>query len=96
MTFFEVVQVAQILASHKLRDVCSKRLPSHPFGPPFLKIMPLFILRNLKRGRRVPSATKLPNCKPQQALLYTNMVFNKPSYGGMASSYASPSVETGK
>jgi hypothetical protein len=34
-------------------------------GPLLQKTIPPFILRNLKRGRSVPSVTALPICKPQ-------------------------------
>jgi hypothetical protein len=65
-------------------------------GHTFLKTMPPFILLNLKRGRRVPSATELPNWEPQQALLYAEKVFDDPNFGGTALSYSSVSEEEGK
>ncbi len=40
---FKVALVAQILASHELREFCSWCSPSHPVRPPFLKTMPPFI-----------------------------------------------------
>ncbi len=66
---FEEALVAWILASQELREVRSWQPPSHPMGPPFLKTMPLFILQNLRRGRRVPSATSFPTWEPQHVLL---------------------------
>ncbi len=39
-------------------------------GPPFLKMMPPFMLLNLNRGRIVTSATELPSWEPQHTLLY--------------------------
>ncbi len=69
MAFLDVMLVARILALQELSDVRSWSLPSHPMGPPLQKTIPPFILRNLKRGRSVPSTTALPICEPQHALL---------------------------
>ncbi len=68
-TFGEVALVAWISASQELSSVHSWQLPSQPRGLTFLKSMPPLILWNLKRGRRVPSATTLPIWDPQQASL---------------------------
>ena len=51
-TFFDVPLVAQISVWQKLRDIHSLCSPSQQIGPPFFKMMPPFILQNLKRGRR--------------------------------------------
>ncbi len=61
MIFVEVALVAPISASQELREVHSCHSPSQPMGPPFLNTIPPFMLQNLKRGRRVPSATAEPN-----------------------------------
>ena len=78
-----------------LREVRSCRSPSLPRRPPFLKIMPPFMLRNLKSGRRMPSATELPSWEPQHASLYAERVLEEPRDGGIASSYASTSEDGG-
>jgi hypothetical protein len=46
-------------------------------------------LRNLKSGRRVPSATELPSWETQHASLYAERVLEEPRDGGIASLYAS-------
>ncbi len=55
--------------------------------------MPPFMLLNLKKGMKVLSATELPSWEPHHALLYAKRVFEEANVGGMASSYASVSVE---
>ena len=67
--FLEVALMARILASQELREVRSCRSQSQPRGLPFLNTIPPLMLQNLKSGRRVPSATAFPICKPQQASL---------------------------
>ncbi len=56
-SFLEVVLAAQISASQELREVPSCHSKSQPRGPPFLNTIPPLMLRNLKSGRKVPSAT---------------------------------------
>ncbi len=84
-TFLEVAHVVQISASQELRDVRSWRSPIHPRGPPFLKMMLPFMLQNLKSGSSIPLAMALPSCEPQQALLYAEIVSDRPKVGATAS-----------
>ncbi len=86
MTFFDVAFVAQISASQELRELRSWHSPIHPAGPPLRKMIPPFILRNLKSGRRVPLAMALPIWEPQQASLYAENVDELRGLGGTACS----------
>jgi hypothetical protein len=85
--------VACILASQKLRKVW--RLAVHTSGPPDRITMAPLMLLNLKSGSWMPSRTALLSCDPQHATLYVVRRWCWLLEGGMASVYASISVDAG-
>jgi hypothetical protein len=84
-TFLDVAFVARIFASQELREVRSWHLSIQPTGSLMQKMIPPFILRNLKSRRRVQLATALPIWEPQQASLYAEIVDELTGLGGTAS-----------